>query len=68
MIVLGIFHLDNLADSMQTVPHEIQVRQIRHFARADRRYGEGVAHALGLDLTEIAEIGDVEATPTGVSD
>ncbi|MCH7740163.1 MAG: catalase [Chloroflexi bacterium] len=59
--------IGNLADSMQTVPHEIQVRQVRHFARADRRYGEGVARALGLDLSEISETEDIEAAPTGVS-
>ena len=57
--------IDNLADSMQTVPPEIQMRQIRHFAMADQRYGEGVANALGLDLSDIAEIEDVEVAPAG---
>ena len=59
--------IDNLADSMQTVPHEIQLRQIMHFVRADRRYGEGVARALGVDLSEIDEIAEtkgIEAAPT----
>ena len=49
------------------VPHEIQLRQIMHFVRADRRYGEGVARALGIDLSEIDEIAEtkgIEAAPT----
>ena len=49
--------IDNIVDSLQTVPRDIQVRQIRHFHRADSEYGEGVARGLGLglDLSEIAE-------------
>ena len=47
--------IGNIVDSMQTVPHDIQVRQVRHFHKADPAYGEGVARGLGLDLTEIAE-------------
>jgi catalase len=33
---------------MHTVPREIQMRQVPHFARADREYGARVAKALGL--------------------
>ena len=42
--------IDNLADSMKTVPRDIQLRQIRQFSSADASYGEGVARALGLNL------------------
>jgi len=44
--------ISNIADAMQTVPRDIQLRQVMHFAKADLRYGEGVAHALGFDLSE----------------
>ena len=47
--------IGNVVDSMQTVPHDIQVRQVRHFHKADPAYGEGVARGLGLDPTEITE-------------
>jgi catalase len=38
----------NIATAMAGVPQAIQRRQVAHFLRADRRYGEGVAAALGL--------------------
>ncbi len=44
--------IDNLAQAMRTVPQDIQLRQIAHFRRADPRYGDGVAEALGLQVTE----------------
>jgi catalase len=47
--------IDNIVDSLLTVPHDIQVRQARHFYNADPTYGEGVAGGLSLDLSEIAE-------------
>lgn len=40
----------NIAGSMKDVPKEIQERQVQHFLRADREYGEGVARALSLPL------------------
>jgi catalase len=40
--------IENLAGAMHTVPREIQLRQVPHFARADREYGARVAKALGL--------------------
>lgn len=43
----------NIARAMGGVPREIQVRQIGHFRKADPAYGEGVAKALGIPLTEI---------------
>jgi catalase len=46
--------MDNIAGAMQTVPEAIQRRQIAHFAKADPRYGEGVAQRLGLKGKENA--------------
>ncbi len=60
--------IGNLVDSMQTVPHDIQVRQIRRFYRADPAYGEGVARVLGVDLAEITDAESEELAPSGVSD
>ncbi len=51
--------MDNIVDAMQTVPHDIQVRQLRHFYRADPAYGEGIARGLNVDLNEIAELESV---------
>lgn len=45
--------IGNLVDAMQTVPHDIQVRQLRHFYRADPAYGKGVALGLNVDPGEI---------------
>ena len=42
--------IDNLVRAMQSVPEEIQQRQISHFRKADPAYGEGVARGLGLIL------------------
>ena len=47
--------IGNIVDSMQTVPHDIKVRQVSHFLKADPAYGEGVALGLGLDLAEITD-------------
>jgi len=41
--------IGNIVDAMRGVPRGIQARQIAHFARADARYGEGVAQALGVE-------------------
>ena len=38
---------------MQTVPRDIQARQIEHFFKADPKDGEGVAKGLGYKLEEI---------------
>ena len=45
--------IGNLVDAMLTVPHDIQVRQLRHFYRADPAYGKGVALGLNVDPGEI---------------
>jgi len=40
---------------MQGVPREIVERQLGHFAKADPKYAEGVAHALQLTFPQAAE-------------
>jgi len=45
--------ISNLVGAMQGVPHDIQLRQIRHFYKADPAYGEGVAKGLGIDVKEV---------------
>ena len=40
--------IDNIVASMETVPEEIQRRQIGHFTKADADYGGRVADGLGL--------------------
>ena len=45
--------IDNIVAHMTPVKRDIQVRQIKHFHRADPRYGEGVARGLDLDVNEI---------------
>jgi len=42
--------INNIVESLKTVPKEIQVLQISHFHRADPDYGNRVAKALGLPL------------------
>lgn len=43
----------NTARSLGDAPHEIKLRHIRNCAKADRAYGEGVAKACGIDVSEI---------------
>ena len=43
----------DIVGAMQGVPHEIQVRQIGHFIKADASYGDGIAEGLGIDTAEI---------------
>ena len=38
----------NIAAAMSGVPEEIMQRQLVHFHKADPRYAEGVAKALGI--------------------
>jgi catalase len=47
--------VNNVAETMQGAPREIVERQLGHFAKADSRYSEGVAHALGMTLSQTAE-------------
>jgi catalase len=44
--------LGNTARAMGDAPKEIQVRHIRHCMQADAAYGEGVAKALGIPISE----------------
>jgi catalase len=46
--------IGNIVASMQTVPREIQERQVRHFYKADPAYGEGVARGLDLPIAVLA--------------
>ena len=43
---------ENTARSIGEAPREIQLRHIRHCLRADPAYGEGVAKALGIAVSE----------------
>jgi catalase len=47
--------VNNVAEAMQGVPREIVERQLGHFAKADPRYAEGVAHALRMPFSQAAE-------------
>lgn len=47
---------DNTARSIGGVPKEIQLRHIKHCLQADPDYGEGVAKALSILLSEIDDI------------
>ena len=46
---------ENTARSMDGVPRDIQMRHIRHCLKADPAYGEGIAKALGIALSEISQ-------------
>lgn len=46
--------IDNIVNSMRSVPRRIQEKQIQHFLEADPAYGGGVAEGLGLKLAEAA--------------
>ncbi|MBX3616949.1 catalase [Nitrosomonas sp.] len=43
----------NTASSISGAPREIQLRHIRHCQKADPAYGEGIAKALGIPLSEV---------------
>jgi catalase len=44
---------ENTARSIGAAPHEIQLRHIGHCLKADPAYGEGIAKALGIALSEV---------------
>jgi catalase len=44
--------IENIASHMGGVPEDIARRQLAHFYKADRAYGDGVAEALGLKMLE----------------
>ena len=45
---------ENTARAMGDSPREIKIRHIRHCAKADPAYGQGVAAALGISMEEAA--------------
>ncbi|MGH8352012.1 MAG: catalase [Pseudomonas sp.] len=45
--------IGNIVGAMQSVSRDVQLRQIGHFLKADRAYGEGVARGLGIELSEV---------------
>ena len=47
--------VENTARSVGGADVEVQKRHIRHCRRADPAYGEGVAKALGIPLSEVSE-------------
>ena len=46
--------INNIANAMQGVPKEIQVKQLVHFVKADPSYGKGIACKLGINPAEIS--------------
>jgi catalase len=44
---------ENTARAMGDAPKEVKVRHIGNCLKADRAYGEGVAKALGISLSEV---------------
>ncbi len=44
---------ENTARAMGDAPKEIKIRHISHCTKADPAYGEGVADAMGISMTEI---------------
>jgi catalase len=49
--------ISNIAGHMKNVPERIQRLQISHFTKADPAYGNGVAKALGLAVSERELVG-----------
>ncbi len=45
----------NTARAMEDAPGEIKLRHIGHCLKADPAYGQGVAEALGIPLSEVAQ-------------
>jgi len=45
--------INNIANNMRPVTHEIKVRQLTHFLRADKEYGIRIAEALEIELAEV---------------
>ena len=46
----------NTACCIADIPREIQLRHIRHCFQADPAYGEGIANALGIAMSEVAQV------------
>ena len=41
--------INNIVQAMQDVPESIQLRQIKHFMLADKKYGTDIAQGLSID-------------------
>ena len=52
---------ENTARAMGDAPKEIKLRHIGNCMKADPAYGEGVAKALGIPMSEVRKV--VEAVP-----
>jgi catalase len=44
---------ENTARAMGDAPKEIKIRHIGNCLKADKAYGQGVADALGISLSEV---------------
>ena len=45
---------ENTARDISAAPKEIKIRHIRNCMKADKAYGEGVAKAIGIKLSEVS--------------
>ena len=50
----------NTARAMGDAPKEIKIRHIGHCYKADPAYGEGVANALGIPMSEVISTSEVK--------
>ena len=44
---------ENTARDISAAPEEIKIKHISNCMKADKAYGEGVARALGIKLSEV---------------
>jgi len=44
---------ENTARAMGDAPQKIKIRHVRNCVKADSAYGEGVAGALGISMSEV---------------
>jgi len=51
----GFLYMCQYRQSYQPSAREIQIRYIGNFTKADPAYGEGVAKALGIPLSELSK-------------
>ncbi|MBC5636996.1 catalase [Ornithinibacillus sp. BX22] len=51
---------ENTANNLQGTTKEVQLRHINHCYKADPAYGEGVANALGISMSEVEAASEVE--------
>ena len=45
---------ENTARAISDAPEEIKIRHIGNCLKADKAYGEGVAKAIGIKLSEVS--------------